>query len=308
MRVLLTGATGFVGSHLLERLLRDGEHTAAIVLRNVRPPWRIAHLLDRVAVVAGDLARPAELVDSVRRFGPEVVLHVAWEQSVDRECSPIRQVDNVGTTTELVKLAHASGARHFIGLGSQAEYGPCPHRIDEAVPPRPITLYGTAKLCAGLLAERMCAELGLRFAWIRLFSAYGPRDAPTYLIPSLCRSLLRGERPTTTHGEQLWDYLYVEDAAEAIQRVALQSDAAGVFNLGSGRVVTIRSVVERLRDLIRPGAEIGFGEVPYRENQIMHLEANVDRLRQISGWEPVTGLDAGLRRTVEWFRKGGEAS
>jgi UDP-glucose 4-epimerase len=235
-------------------------------------------------------------------FAPDVVLDLGWGGVSGPDRQDLSQIDNVAATIELVQLAHRARARAFIGLGSQAEYGRCAARIDELAPVRPTTLYGTAKLCAGLLAERMCETLGLRFAWLRLFSAYGPKDHPATLVSQLCAALLAGRRFATTAGEQQWDYVYVEDAAEAIARVALEPRASGVYNLGSGRVQTIRSVVEQLRDLIRPGAEIGFGEVPYAPDQIMHLEADVDRLRRATGWEPETTLEAGLERTVTWHR------
>jgi UDP-glucose 4-epimerase len=306
MRVLLTGATGFIGSHLLARLVQAPELTVAVVVRTQRAPWRIANLLDRVQRIEGDLARPRELGESVRRFAPDTVLHLAWGGISKKNRNDLQQIDNVTNTVELIKLAHASGARHFIGFGSQAEYGPWPSRIDEQQLPLPTTLYGTTKLCAGLLAGRMCAELALRFAWLRVFSVYGPKDDPTCLIPLLCRKLLAGERPAMTAGDQLWDFLYVEDAAEAIVSVASTPQATGVFNLGSGRVQPVREVAELLRDLIHPQAELGFGEVPYHPDQVMHLEANIDRLRQATGWEPRTELGAGLAHTVEWYRQHGE--
>jgi UDP-glucose 4-epimerase len=303
MRVLLTGATGFVGSHVLARLMRDGEHSVAVVLRAGSARWRIAELLGRVHVIEGDLAQPAELAEPVGRFGPEAVLHLAWGHVADRERSPLLQIDNVRDTVELVALAHSVGARHFLGTGSQAEYGSCPYRIDERQPTRPSTPYGTAKLCAGLLAEQMCRSLGMRFAWLRLFSAYGPMDLPTTMISTVGRALLSGERPVTTRGDQAWDYVYVADAAEAIHGVLNEPSASGVFNLGSGRVQTIRSVIERLRDLIRPGAELGLGELAYGPDQLMHLEADVERLRHSIGWDAVTDLDTGLSHTVAWLRR-----
>ncbi|MBN1607161.1 MAG: NAD(P)-dependent oxidoreductase [Polyangiaceae bacterium] len=303
MRVLLTGATGFVGSHVLARLLRDGDHSVAVVLRAASARWRIADLLGRVHVIEGDLARASELAEPVGRFSPEAVLHLAWGHVADREQSPLLQVDNVRDTVQLVTLAHSAGARHFLGAGSQAEYGPCPHGIDEGQPTRPSTPYGIAKLCAGLLAEQMCRALDMRYAWFRIFSAYGPMDLPTTMISRVGRALLSGERPATTRGDQLWDYLYVADAAEAIHGVLEEPAARGVFNLGSGRVQTIRSVIERLRDLIRPGAELGLGELAYGPDQLMHLEANVERVRRTIGWEAVTDLDTGLSNTVAWLRR-----
>ena len=303
MRVLLTGASGFVGSHLLARFLRTGEHAVAVVLRPGPPPRRIGHLLDRVEVIAGDLARPEALAEPTGRFAPELVVHAAWAGPNTKNRNNAQHADHVSHTIELTKLAHAAGARHFVGIGSQAEYGAAAVRADEEQPAQPVTLYGTAKLCAGLLAGKLCAGFGMRFAWLRLFAAYGPDEDPAWLIPSLCRALLAGQRPATTRGEQLWDYLYVEDAAEAIHRVAVLPSAVGIFNLGSGRVRSVREIVEGVRDLINPHASVGFGELPYGPDQVMHMQAKIDRLRQATGWEPETDLATGLRRTVDWFRR-----
>jgi nucleoside-diphosphate-sugar epimerase len=303
MRVLLTGASGFVGSHLLARFLRTGEHALAVVLRPGAPPRRIGHLLKQVEIIEGDLARPEALAEPMRRFGPDLVLHAAWAGPNTKNRDHAQHADHVIHTIELAKLAHATGARHFIGIGSQAEYGAAAVRTDEEQPARPVTLYGTAKLCAGLLAGKLCSTFGIRFAWVRLFAAYGPEEDPAWLIPSMCRALLAGQRPATTPGEQRWDYLYVEDAAEAIHRVAVVPRATGTFNLGSGRVNTIRKVIEIIRDLINPQAPVGFGELAYGPHQVMHMEANIDRLRQATGWEPETDLATGLRRTVDWFRQ-----
>jgi UDP-glucose 4-epimerase len=302
MRVLLTGASGFVGSHVLARFLRAGEHTVAIVLRPGRTPRRIQHLLDSIEVIAGDLAQPEALVEPVRRFVPEIVVHAAWAVPSTKNRDNTEHADHVSHTIELVKLAHAAGARHFVGLGSQAEYGAAANRADEEHPAQPTTLYGTAKLCAGLLAGKLCARFGIRFAWLRLFAAYGPGEDPDWLIPSMCRALLAGLRPATTRGEQVADYLYVEDAADAIYRVAILPSANGIFNLGSGQGHTVREVIECVRDLVAPQAQIGFGELAYAPDQVMHMEAKINRLQVATGWQPETDLATGLRRTVDWFR------
>ena len=95
----------------------------------------------------------------------------------------------------------------------------------------------------------------------------------------------------------------MEDAVEAIWQVAASPKATGIFNLGSGEAYAIRSIVERIRDLIDPDLLLGFGEVPYRPDQIMHLQADISRLREVSGWSPQVSLDEGLRRTVKWYRE-----
>jgi len=222
MRVFLTGASGFVGSHLLARFLRTGEHAVAVVLRPGRPHRRIEHLLDRVEVLAGDLAQPEALAEPVQRFAPELVLHAAWANPNSENRDSAQHADHVTHALELVKLAHAAGVRHFVGIGSQAEYGTAAVRADESEPAQPVTFYGVAKLCAGLLSGKLCATFGIRFAWLRLFAAYGPGEDDNWLIPSVGRALLAGQRPATTEGKQRWDYLFVEDVAEAVA-TALES-------------------------------------------------------------------------------------
>jgi UDP-glucose 4-epimerase len=303
LRVLLTGATGFVGSHLLHRLLADGTHDVAVLVRGTSVPWRVRDVLDRAVAIRGALDDLEPAAAAVANFAPDTVVHLAWDGVGNQARNSPAQVGNIPQTVDLVRLAGRVGAKHWIGLGSQAEYGPSEGPIKEDNPNRPTTLYGIAKLSVGLLAERFCAELGLRFAWLRLFSCYGPMDDPAWMIPYLILKLLRGERPSLTGGAQLWDYIYVADVAEAIRQTALNPSTSGVFNLGSGRVETIRNIVEKVRDLVDPGLPLGFGEIPYRPDQVMHLQADIGRLQRATGWSPDVSLDDGLRRTVKWFRE-----
>jgi nucleoside-diphosphate-sugar epimerase len=187
-------------------------------------------------------------------------------------------------------------------LGSQAEYGPQNRVLHETAPTCPTTSYGLAKLCACVLSRHLAEQTGMRFAWMRIFSTYGPKDHVEWMIPGLVRSLCRRERPALTAGQQQWDYLYVEDAAEAICQVAETPGAEGIFNLGSGQTQSIRRIAEQIRDLIDPGLPLGFGEVPYRGDQVMHLQADIARLTEATGWTPRTPLAEGLARTVEYCR------
>jgi nucleoside-diphosphate-sugar epimerase len=143
----------------------------------------------------------------------------------------------------------------------------------------------------------------MRFAWLRLFSSYGPGDNPTWLIPSLIQKLRNGGKPALTRCEQLWDFLYVEDAADAVIQVALNEHAKGAFNLASGSARPLREIVETIRNSVAPNASLGFGEIAYRPDQVMRLEADIGRLSQATGWRPHTSLSEGIRLTMDSFGK-----
>lgn len=300
MRILLTGAGGFVGSYAARRLLADG-HELALLLRPRSNPWRIRDILLRTQVIAGDMKRLSSVRREIKDFRPDTVVHCAWQGVGNGARNDAAQDANIVAALELVNLAARAGARHWIGIGSQAEYGPCSMRITEDFPTRPTTRYGQAKLATCREAGKLCDELGMRFSWLRLFSTYGPGDDPAWLIPYLAGILLRGERPVVTAGEQLWDYIYISDVAAAIACVVEREDARGIFNLGSGTTATIRSIIEQVRQLIDPRLPIGFGEAPYRPDQVMHLEADVSRLAAL-GWRPQVELAEGLEKAVAWYR------
>lgn len=302
MRCLVTGASGHLGAALARRLLADGADVT-ILVRPSSNLWRLEDAAERVTVLRGDLTNLMPAEEGIRQARPEIVFHLAWQgvTAAERD-SPAQITGNLVGSLSLWEMAREAGARCWVGVGSQAEYGVQDGLLHEEMPPRPVSTYGTAKLCTGLLTERLCAMAGMRFVWLRLLATYGPMDDERHLIPAVIMQLLLGRRPALTPGEQRWDYLYIDDAVEAILRVAQATEAQGVFNLGSGEAHTVREIIEQVRDLIDPGLPLGFGDVPYGANQIMHLQADISRLRAATGWSPRTGLAEGLRRTVEWHR------
>ena len=303
MRVFLTGASGFVGSFFLRNLLSSDAYKVCVLLRNPKDAWRIQDLLPNVKVIVGELDRLDPIEAELADFAPQAFVHLAWNGVFGAERNDPSQWRNVISTMELVELANKLAVENWIGLGSQAEYGPCQNKIDELCPTKPTTLYGASKLAAQLLSERLCAEYGIRHAWLRLFSSFGPTDNPQWLIPYLTKSLLARERPKLTAAEQLWDYIYVEDVAGGIKAVLDSKNAQGVFNLGSGKAYSLKNIIEKIRDLIDPQLSLGFGEVQYRPDQVMHLQADISRLNQATGWLPKLDMDQAIRETVAWYSK-----
>jgi nucleoside-diphosphate-sugar epimerase len=245
-------------------------------------------------------------IESMRALWPvepfDVAFHLAWSGVTGESRNlPSQITDNVVQSLLLWEALRQHGCKAFVGLGSQAEYGPHSGMLTEATPVHPQTAYGVAKLTLGMQLQEACMRTGMRFLWFRLLSAYGPADDEKHMVPSLVQALMEGKRPALTAGEQMWDYLYVQDAAEALC-LAAESAAEGTFNLGSGHAVRLRDFVSAVRDCIDPALPIGFGDVPYRPDQVMHLQADITRLSRATGWHPETSMQEGIQQTVAWYK------
>ncbi len=300
MRVFITGSSGFVGSFFLRSLLSSAEYKVAVLLRSPEKAWRIKDLLNQVDVIEGDLDCLSEIKGKVSVFQPDAIVHLGWAGVSSSKRNDPAQWRNIVSTMELVELASELSIKTWIGLGSQAEYGPCKDRIDENHPTNPTTFYGTSKLAAQGLSQRLCMQNGIRYVWLRLFSSFGPMDNTEWLIPYLVEKLMKKERPSLTAAEQLWDYIYVEDVANALKATLDSKNAQGVFNLGSGKAYRLKTIIEDIRDLIDPNLPLGFGEIDYRSDQVMHLEADISKLNIETGWSPQVSIHQAIKQTVAW--------
>ena len=297
--ILITGAGGFVGAATVKAALADGHRVMAMVRRP--GAVRLAGLSGDLSIHAADLSDDTAIAALLRDLKPEIIVHSAWEGVGGSLRAGDIQFDNIRTTMALADAAIAAGTRKFVGIGSQAEYGRYDRRITEADLPQPTMLYGAAKLAASHLVRQRAREAGMDFAWLRLFSVFGPGDNPNWLIPSVAASLVRGIAPKCTLGTQKWDYLHVDDVASGTLAAAVTDTATGTFNLSSGNPIAVRTLVERLRDLAAPGLAINFGEIPFGPDQIMHLDGDNSRLRDATGWGPaIDPLNALTSVVAEW--------
>lgn len=299
--VVITGATGFIGAAVLIELLARGSRVTVLL--------RSDSDLSRLTSITGfETLRYSRLFDgeTVRMLGeekPDILIHCGWRGVGGAERNEVFQItENLPATLEAVELAAATGCRQWIGLGSQAEYGSPNCRINEDAPLRPTTLYGKAKLAAGVAAMALCEARQMAGVWLRLFSTYGPGDAPHWFIPYVIEEFLAGRVPKLTRCEQLWDYLYVKDAARAVVAVA-DGTSGGVFNLGSGAARPLKDYIEAIRLALGSAIEPAYGAIPYRPDQVMHLESDVSRLMEFTRWRPQVSLDEGIRATVAFERQ-----
>lgn len=296
MHVIIKGATGFIGS-AIAREFRSAGVRVTMLIRSQSQLQRLGQLPPETLVNIDQMERDM-LIDRLAADAPSVFIDCAWRGVGGRDRNEAFQVShNLPMTLDTVNLAAAIGCKQWISFGSQAEYGNHNRRLDETAAFVPTTVYGKAKLAVGTASLALCEAKGLAGVWIRVFSTYGPGDAPNWFIPYVTQEFLAGRRPKLTKCDQLWDYLFIEDAARAVRALANQC-TSGVFNLGSGVAHPLRDVVETIRAELGSDLEPVYGAVAYRPDQVMHLEADIRRLTEATGWRPETMLVEGIRRTV----------
>ena len=298
---VVTGPTGAVGTALCRYMAERGIAVFAVI----RPgSARAEHLreIKGVELVECDAAALESLPGLIP--AADAFFHLAWAKTTGQGRNDMpAQIDNIRYTVDAVRAAKALDCKVFVGAGSQAEYGRVDHALTPDTPCFPENGYGMAKLCAGQMSRTECARLGIDHVWPRILSVYGPYDGENALIPALIRKLLKGERMSLTAGEQIWDYLYAGDAAEALLLLALRGKNGAVYPLGSGNARPLREYIEALRDAIDPALPLGLGEVSYGEKQVMHLEADISALNKDTGFAPATDFRTGVRKTIDWMRE-----
>jgi nucleoside-diphosphate-sugar epimerase len=296
-RVLVTGGSGFIGRRVLPMLVGAGHEVHASTSRQgagekdeIR--WHRADLLDPSAA--------AELIAAAR---PTHLLHLAWYTEHGRFWEAPENLPWVEASLRLWRAFAASeGAERFVGVGSCAEYEWVePILSEETTPLRPASLYGACKDATRRALEAASERAGISFAWGRVFFIYGPEEASGRLVPSVAEALAAGRPARSSDGEQIRDFMHVDDAARALAAL-LGSEVSGAVNLGSGEGVRVREVVETLGRLAGTPELIELGAVPRPDGDPAELVADARRLREQVGWAPEIDLERGLASTMQRAR------
>jgi nucleoside-diphosphate-sugar epimerase len=303
-RVLITGASGFVGSHAVDRLLRHGAQVFAVTSSvSSAEPRRLTGVLDDIVLLEGNLTDPSSLADVVTRARPELVLHLAAFTHVGK--SFIRIDENIQTNiqgTVNLLLALKGDFERLVYVSSGDVYGDVPVPFTEDGPVRPVSPYATAKYAA----ERFCRMYHDAYAWpivcLRPFNIYGPRQSTDRIIPELILSALRGRDLKMTQGHQTREFTYVEEAAEVLVQTLVRPGVVGeVINIGRGEEVAIREVASTVLGLMNNPVRALFGELENRPNEIWRMFGDNSKARALLDWSPRVTLEDGLTTTIEWF-------
>ncbi|MDO5402614.1 MAG: NAD(P)-dependent oxidoreductase [Eubacteriales bacterium] len=311
-KVVITGPTGAIGTALIDRLVKENVQVIAVVRPGSARAERICEN-DYVIKAECNLDNlselPALVMETELKHGwnyeekPDVFYHFGWDGTFGNSRNNMYgQNLNVKYSLDAVTAAADIGCRTFVGAGSQAEYGRFEGKLNGSVPVFPENGYGIAKLCAGQMTKILCEQKGLCHIWTRILSIYGPYDGEQTMVMSTIHKLIKGERPVCTAGEQMWDYLYSKDAGLAMYLLGDKGVHGRVYCIGSGQAAPLKSYIEEIRNAAAPDSEIGFGEVPYAEKQVMYLCADITDLIEDTGFKPEYSFKEGIKETVSWCR------
>ena len=310
-RTLVTGAGGFIGSHLVEALVRMGAEVRVFVRYNSRGELGFLERLpgeikEEIEVFAGDLKDPEALRRPAR--GCEIVFHLGSLIAIPY--SYVNPMDFVQTnilgTANLLNTCLRSNTEKIVHTSTSEVYGTaiyCP--MDEKHPLQAQSPYSATKIAADKLAESYYRAFDLPVAIARPFNTYGPRQSARAIIPTIVLQALNGDNVVLGSLDPARDFTYVEDTVRGLIEVAKSRDSVGeVFNIGCGKEISIRELVQVMLSIIGKKAEIFKDDERVRpeKSEVDRLMCDNSKARKLLGWEPRIDLTDGLRRTIDWFK------
>lgn len=300
-KVLITGVTGFLGSHIAENLVAHNIQVIGLK-RKDSDVWRCQEFKDKIQWVSID--ENGFFEHELKQYSFDTVIHGAWigvESGVRDDWH--QQSKNIPFLVSLLEAAKTAGVKKFIFLGSQAEYGNIEGKISENYEAKALNAYGSIKLACLEIVKTFCDSNDINWIWLRLFSLFGEKENQNWLIPSLIESMLTTQQMDFTPGEQKYAYLYVKDYASIMNRIITMPVKSGIYNISSNQTRAIKSLVEDVRDYVNPEFILNFGALNYRKNQSMHMEGDITKLCSQIGEVEFTNYNEALHNSLNYYLK-----
>lgn len=309
-RVVVTGATSFIGAVAVRKLLEQGCEVCAVV----RPRSRNRQYLEaqvpdrgagRLLVAELDLHQIERLPEVLApAVGWDAWIHIGWDGAgSDNRTKRDVQQGNVQQSLAAVRTAAGLGCRRFLFTGSQAEYGVCHSLISEETECHPVSEYGKAKVNFANEAKKLCKILKMEYIHTRIFSVYGPGDHPWSLVQSCLRTWQAGGAMKLGECTQQWNFLYIEDAADAVIAL-LTNGRAGVYNIAGNDTRILREYIEEMYVLCGGRGSFAYGERQQNAEGPADLMPDISKICGETGWRPVTSFAEGIYETLHSLREG----
>jgi len=304
IRVLVTGAAGFIGSHLSRELVRRNAEVFLIDKPGINTA-RIEDILDKVRVHYVDITDFSSLKNSIREIRPQKIFHLAAYVDVTRDWVIVDKMINVNIKGTLNLLRSLDGVNYdcFVNTGTCEEYGDNPTPFSEDQVPNPVSPYSASKVSATMFCQMLHKTVNLPIVTVRPLLTYGPGQESQMLIPSLIKNVLKGKSFKMTKGEQTRQFNYIDDVVEGFILAGTTPEGIGeVINLGSGAEYRIKDVAKMILNLMGNPIKLEIGALPYRPGETMHFYCSNEKAKKILGWRPNIPLKVGLKRTIDWYK------
>jgi nucleoside-diphosphate-sugar epimerase len=304
-RVLVTGGSGFIGSHLTERLVKLGaDVTITTRYKNSMENIRVRKIWDKINLIELDI-RDLDSLKKIRDIEPEIIFHLAAYIHVGDSFVHVNEaLDTNGKGTANLIESYGDYER-FIYVSSSEVYG-----LQETVPfketaqPRPLSPYAIGKYTGELYCKMKYQITKQPIVILRPFNAFGPKQSTKAIIPELILNCLKNKEIKTTKGKQTREFNFVENIIDGFILAAQKKKAVGqVINIGSGNEIAIKDLVLKIAELTHTKSELKIGALPYRPTEIWRMCADNSRAKKILGWKPKISFEDGLKKTIEWYKK-----
>ncbi len=294
-KVLITGADGFIGRHCLPILKRRGFEIYALFFKEQRFFSKDAYWIDHNLLNNSS----QELLTKIK---PTHLLHLAWNVTPGKFWNSLDNLAWVKSSIDLFEAFALQGGKRVVGAGTCAEYDwEAKEFCEQTTPCYPRTLYGVSKYTLSLILNSLSKQMGFSQAWGRVFHLYGPHEYSERLVPAVIQKILRKEQMPCSHGNQIRDFMYVEDVADAFVSL-LDSEVKGNVNIASGKGVSVKWMIEKIAEMLQGRDYIQFGVIPL-QNEPDQLVAVTKRLQEELRWTPGFSLEQSLHHTIEWWKE-----
>lgn len=307
-QIMVTGATGFIGRHLTEHLLRNGDYCVTAIVRRGFDPGKLPQLTGcagRMEVLELDLKEYGRIPE-LAKTAVDAYFALAWDgtRGKDRHDEQL-QMENYRYSMEGIRAACSMGCRKIFTAGSQAEYGRMQGITSENAQCIPETAYGKAKLRLCMDAAGYCLENGVSFFEPRFFSLYGEDDNPKTMLLSVLKAMLENKPCRMTSCVQDWDFLHIEDAVRGLRMLLEGEHPDGIYNFASGDTRMLKDFVEEMYRITRSRSRLEYGAVPYPPEGMVSMRPSVDKLKRETGWRAEVSFSEGIRRIIKRGREEG---
>lgn len=304
-RVLISGISGFIGSHLARRLVKEEAEVYGLV-RKSSNLWRINNIKNQVSIYYADLKDFESVRRIIRDIQPLKIFHLAAYVDVSRSFDVVDKMieDNIKGALNLLRALDGIEYDCFINTGTCEEYGDnlVPFREDQI--PNPVSPYSASKVSTTMFCQMLYKTIGLPIITLRPFLTYGPGQESNMLIPSVIKSVIKNESFEMTEGEQTREFNYVDDIVEGFIKASISQRAIGeIINIGNGLEYKIKDVVQKILELMNSPVKPKIGVLNYRPGETWHFYCDNTKAMELLGWKPKVNLEDGLKMTINWFKK-----